>query len=116
MTSCGHLGEDEGDVARHGVDLCEVRDQAERRGHEAQVLADERLLHEHDVEAEALDLLTEAIGGLPTFEDARLGATIAGGGKARSADVRRGLLGETREQALHVAQLPCELDSGSHIS
>ena len=96
--------------------VSEVGDQAERRGHEAQVVADERLLHEHDVEAEALDLLAEAIGGFSPLEDARLGTTVAGGGETRSADVRRGLLGETREQTLHVAQLPCELDSGSHIS
>ena len=79
---------------------------------EAQVLADERLLEQHHVEAVLLDGVAEAVLVLATGHDALGGALVTGGGEPRGAHVGGALLGEAPQVLLDVVELLGELGAG----
>ena len=90
----------------------QVGDDAERAGDEAQVLADERLLEQHHVEAVLLDGVAESVLVLAAGHDALGRPLVARGGKARGAHVGRALLGEAPQVLLDVVELLGELGAG----
>ena len=92
----------------------EVRDDAERAGNEAQVVADERLLEQHRVKAGVLDALAQAILRLAAVGHALLGAAVARGGEAGGTDVRHALLLEADDEILDAIELLRELGTGLH--
>ena len=110
----GHLLDEEGGVAGHAVDVREVRDDAERAGNEAQVVADERLLEQHGVETGVLDALAQAVLRLAAVGNALLGATVSRGGEAGGANVRHALLLEANDEVLDAIELLRELGTGLH--
>lgn len=66
------------------------------------------------VEAQALDLAAQALGGLATLEDARLGTVVACRGESGGARVGGGLVAEAAKQRRHVVELLEELRAGNH--
>ena len=109
----GDVLHEEADVTRHAVDVGEVGHDAEGAGDEAQVLADERLLEQHHVEAVLLDGVAQAVLRLAAGHDALGGALVARRSEAGGAHVGGGLLGQTVDVVLDVVELLGELGTGS---